>query len=629
VTVQAVGCQDWWAAWRGVRFPEDIMARARVAAHEGRPTLRPIRSRLIRTAFIRMGFVGRGLIGTIPVWIGVVAVVAGSTSVAQATPAGSADHDTTVLSQSAAGVGPGVADSVTRWPQATGERLLDTPTTTPCTVTVVKNYAFKNTAYGPDKNFSGPYNPPGNCAGPWSRVVATVSVHVTGVQFDRIGDVRLGDTDIFAYTTPEPRGNGSGNVTWSKSKDVTDYTDLLLHHQKISFEIGNVITGPYNGVYYGTLRLTFYPADSSNPVPASTPDVVLPVIREAMLSSDTPEADGTVTVPQSSTSLTADLIIQGHGGCDEFWWADAPPPFPGQCGGPPYREAEVFVDGRLAGIVEPYPYLFTGANGPSWWEPVSAPQTLNLRPWRLNLTPFLGTMTDGQPHQLSIKMLDWSAQSGNDFRVNLALLVDTSGQSGATVGGLTSTRANPHARILQTVTATHYSMDASHSFTAVGWYQTPGGPKVTTTVQQDIHAVSNQSTATGVHNHYSYQQVTRQQTAGSSGAKGSLAVTTDNELAKLFSLDTGWALKDAASSVQTVNGTVEQRSLMVDGMTSFLVSGAHVSNERWRYADTQGVCGTTTLAGDNGTIVSDVKTPRCIWAPADTLARHEVAQQTD
>lgn len=562
--------------------------------------------------------------------LGAFALLAGTAPLAQGAAPGSwydvARVTSKTATQSPFPAQPGAGTAATKWPQVTGERLLDKPTTQPCVETIVKNYAFKNTAYGPDKNYKGPYAPPADCPGPWSRVVVTVRTHVTGVQFDRIGDVRLGDVDIYPFTTPEPRGNGSGNVIWSKSKDVTDYTDLLLHKHKISFEIGNVITGPYNGVYHGTLRLSFYPADDDNPVPPATPDRVLPVIRESMLSSDTPVAEGSVTVPENASDLTADLIIQGHGGCDEFWWADAPPPFPGQCGGPPYREAEVFVDGTLAGVVEPYPYLFTGANGPSWWEPISAPQTLNLRPWRLDLTPFMGLLTDGQPHRLSISMLDWSAQSGNDFRVNLALLVDTSGKNAPTVGGLTSVRAAKHARILQKVSSTHYSMSAAHSFEAVGWYQLPGRPKVTTTVRQSIEALSNQDTRRGVHNRYSYEQVSRRRTEPSQGAPGMLDVTTATQYAKLFSVNTGWSLQDRATSLETLNGTVVHRSLMNDAMTSFLVQGAHVSNERWRYADTSGVCGTTKLAGENGIVTLHVDTPRCVWSPGSVTA-HEPSRR--
>lgn len=46
------------------------------------------------------------------------------------------------------------------------------------------------------------------------------------VQFDRLGDVRLGRTDVFAFSTAEPRGDGVGRVRWTTSKDITDYTAL-------------------------------------------------------------------------------------------------------------------------------------------------------------------------------------------------------------------------------------------------------------------------------------------------------------------------------------------------------------------------------------------------------------------
>jgi hypothetical protein len=195
------------------------------------------------------------------------------------------------------------------------------------------------------------------------------------------------------------------------------------------------------------------------------------------------------------------------------------------------------------------------------------------------------------------------------------MLVNTSGESGATTGGLTRNSAPPHAKILQTVSSTNYNMTASHWFTATGWYQVPGGPKVTTTVKQRISAVSNQSTASGVHNHYGYSQVTHQRTEGQQGRHGTLDVMTENHLAKLSSLTTGWSLRDEEWHLETLNGTPEFQSLRDDRMTSFLVSGAHQSHERWRYADTQGVCGTTTLAGNNGKIVTDSKTPRCVWTP--------------
>lgn len=555
------------------------------------------RSRLPLVGVIALAFAGAAL--TTP-------------SIAAGSPSYPGSHP--VLRSGTATHAPAARPDDTEWPQATGERLLGTPTTQPCVQTIVKDYPFKNTAYGPDKNFHGRYRPPADCPGPWSRVVATISVHVTGVQFDRVGDLRLGDVDVWAYSTSEPRGDGAGVVTWTMSKDITDYTDLLLQRQRLSFEIGNVITGPYNGVYYGTLKLTFYPTDDANRVPKTVPDRVLPVIREADISSDTPTASGTVTVPDDATTLTADLLVQGHGGCDEFWWADAPPPFPGQCGGAPYRETELFVDGTLAGIVSPYPYLFTGAAGPRWWEPLPAPQAWNLRPWRLDLTPFVGLLADGKPHTVSLEMLDWDAQSGNFFRINLALLADTSGL-GPTTGSLTSARATKHARVLQHVTADHYQMTGQHEFTAVGWYQVPGGPRVTTTVQQTIDATSHQSRVNGVFDYYDVEQLVRAKSTPIGGGGSRLVVTSDSHPATLNSISNGWVVHDDTDAVQTRAGVVVSASHRRDLMRSLLTSGSYQSSERWRYADTSGACGTTTLAGADGVITKDVQTDRCVWTP--------------
>lgn len=555
----------------------------------------------------------RGTLHWLAPSVAVLALLAGTVPTAQATPANSAAPR--VTDQTAVSPIEASARQADSYPQATGERLVGTPTTTPCVEHIVRNYPFKNTAYGPDPNYSGPYDPPAACPGPWARVVATIHVKVTGVQFDRIGDVRLNGTTIFSFSTAEPRGDDTPNVVWTKSVDVTNYTDQLEQHHKIWYEIGNVITGPYDGVYYGSLTLRFYPTDASNPEPPGTPDTVMPVINQGSLSPDTTKLDGSFTLPTDTTSLTADLTIQGHGGCDEFWWADAPPPFPGQCGGPAWREAEIRIDGKLAGIVEPYPYLFTGADGPNWWEPISAPQAMNLHPWELNLTPFVGMLTDGKAHTLSVRMLDWSAGAGDFFAVNCALFSDQDPSGDQVTGALTSSKASKHATILQNVTSTDYQMYASHQLVTRGWYQVGSGPKVNVSVTQQLNATSYQSTATGVHNHDGFVQTVRTAAAPAGQVHGTVDVATTTRNTKLYSLVSRWALQSTEEFSDVVNGDVAFHSLMNDTMTSKRLSGAYLSDDRWRYADTAGACGTTHVAGDNGAITIDRRTPRCDWTP--------------
>jgi len=52
----------------------------------------------------------------------------------------------------------------------------------------------------------GSYTPPTNCS--FNRVVLNLTVTVAGVQFDRLGEMYLGDTEIWRTSTAEPTLNG-------------------------------------------------------------------------------------------------------------------------------------------------------------------------------------------------------------------------------------------------------------------------------------------------------------------------------------------------------------------------------------------------------------------------------------
>src|SRR5262249_55184818 len=109
--------------------------------------------------------------------------------------------------------------------QRTGEMLTSVPSTHSCTVTVARDYLFRNTAYGSDPPFRGTLEPPAGCPGPWAKVVMTMSAYVdNGTQFDRLGDVMLGDTELLHLTTPE--GTGATN-SWEVQRDVQQYAPPL------------------------------------------------------------------------------------------------------------------------------------------------------------------------------------------------------------------------------------------------------------------------------------------------------------------------------------------------------------------------------------------------------------------
>jgi len=63
---------------------------------------------------------------------------------------------------------------------------------------------------------------------------------------------------------------------------------------------------------------------------------------------------------------------------------------------------EVTIDGQPAGVAPVYPWIYTGGIDPFLWEPIPGVQTLDFRPYRVDLTPFAALLADGNPHVLGI-----------------------------------------------------------------------------------------------------------------------------------------------------------------------------------------------------------------------------------
>ncbi|GAA3292047.1 hypothetical protein GCM10020295_10330 [Streptomyces cinereospinus] len=64
------------------------------------------------------------------------------------------------------------------------------------------------------------------------------------------------------------------------------------------------------------------------------------------------------------------------GGCEEYWYLTVPGSAPYSCRADdgPYREVQITVDGRLAGIAAPFPTVWTGGwSNPFLWYVVPGP----------------------------------------------------------------------------------------------------------------------------------------------------------------------------------------------------------------------------------------------------------------
>ncbi len=377
---------------------------------------------------------------------------------------------------------------------ATADPPVPRPRTPPIKVTLFQNLAF--TDFTP-KTYR--YSPPPGGARRWARVVLVADFSVTpGRQFDRTAQIFLGRTNVYFGTTMEPsRGVGP---TWHVERDVTDDSALLRTPQPGLAILGNIVNATYTGVIRGSAVLLFYPTDKSTP-PAETPDVVLPLPGKGDGAASLSGPDGalteTFTFPTNVIRASLDLITESQGQ-DEFWYLGVPSDLSEKLhtfGGTAFREAEITVDGRPAGVAPVYPWIYTGGIDPSLWRPIPGVQTLNFVPYRVDLTPFAGVFSDGKPHRVSVHVFN----GGSSFAVAGALYLYRDPLLKVVHGAVTTDTlgAAPTPVIAQKIvtqggeTSGPVSVASTRRFTLAGYVLTSHG-RVDTRIVQDVRFVSAQ-----------------------------------------------------------------------------------------------------------------------------------------
>jgi hypothetical protein len=293
-----------------------------------------------------------------------------------------------------------------------------TPPGTPCVVQLFANDTFDDFGTRP---FS--YDPSG-CPGPWSKVVLQANFAVTaGVQYDRTANIWLSGVNLFFGTTQEPGSTLA--PSWQVERDLTDYSALLSQPGQGQAICGNEVNGTYTGVITGSASLLFYPVTRVAPA-AQVANAVYPLGSDPVgstvsLNSSTDQLAATLTLPTNVTRAYLDVFAQSQN-ADEFWYTCVPDQYAAEtdeCGGGNFREVEVSIDGVPAGAAPVYPWVYTGGIDPFLWEPTPGVQTLNFMPYRVDLTPFAGLLSNGQPHTVAM-----SVQGANDyFSATAALLL--------------------------------------------------------------------------------------------------------------------------------------------------------------------------------------------------------------
>lgn len=78
----------------------------------------------------------------------------------------------------------------------------------------------------------------------------------------------------------------------------------------------------------------------------------------------------------------------------------------------PFREVQVLIDGQLAGVQWPFPVIFTGGVVPSLWNPMVGIDAFDLKEGEIDISPWLGVLCDGKPHNFSINVVGLNDNGG-------------------------------------------------------------------------------------------------------------------------------------------------------------------------------------------------------------------------
>ena len=380
---------------------------------------------------------------------------------------------------------------------ATADPPVPRPGTTPCVVTLFSNDVFAD--FSP-KPFT--FTPPAGCPGPWAKVVLNADFSIqAGRQFDRTANIWIGGVNVYFGTTSEPSGTVARS--WHIERDLTDYTALFNATQSGHVDLGNLVNSTFTSSLFGTAELQFYPLEHRNDAPITADQVLAmtsdPSAGTAFLSTPASTLSKTFTLPTNIERAYLDVVAQSQAG-DEFWYTCVPNNVAGElqsCGSTGFRETEVTIDGQPAGVAPVYPWIYTGGIDPLLWRPIPGVQTLNFVPYRVDLTPFAGLLSNGQPHQVALSVFN----ANNGFSTTATLLLFQDHGSNVVTGEMTRNTigSGPNPDVAENLTTDPsgnitgtVSVTSARHFVVEGFVRTSHG-RVDTTVKQDIGFSNSQS----------------------------------------------------------------------------------------------------------------------------------------
>ncbi|KAH9062603.1 peptide N-acetyl-beta-D-glucosaminyl asparaginase amidase A-domain-containing protein [Lactarius deliciosus] len=270
------------------------------------------------------------------------------------------------------------------------------------------------------------YTPPTGCSTPnvWGGITLTLTVTSNGTQLPRFAFFTFQNVEIWRSSTLIPNSSGDDGIVWTYVKDVTRFIPLFSEPGTFILQLDKDTRVEYNGEFAVTLEATIFSGSSRFP-PAQRADLIIPLTTLANNAGDEasvpPGFSVEVTLPRNAVTAFAELQASASGR-DMYWYAYIPNQFlsffaPGTVGEGPFREVRVLVDGQVAGVAFPYPFMSAEGIAPPAWRPIAPYGALDMPTYHLDLTPFIPILTNGQPHNITLDV----ASAEPDHQINRKL----------------------------------------------------------------------------------------------------------------------------------------------------------------------------------------------------------------
>lgn len=282
-----------------------------------------------------------------------------------------------------------------------------------CASQVIVNQSFADT-FGKPAIID--YEPPAECAN-FTHVTAELHLTIFGYQFDRLMHLVKDGIEIWRPSTPEPVGH---KVHSTNDKDLSRFVNLFKYPGEISFSLANEVAASINGIYHAELTLNFFNG------PASETDVSdtdwfynndAPATNFYSLISNEVDIYKTAAqaqIPQLSQNTTrAVLNVYASGNSqEEFWYAGD---FSSHG---PTRLVQVFINGTLAGVADPFPVVYTGGIDPGLWQPLMGLKSADVPNYIVDATPFLPLLWENEATTLEVAVGNGYSSDPEDILSN-------------------------------------------------------------------------------------------------------------------------------------------------------------------------------------------------------------------